>query len=75
VFNATPVPRDRYALGVSEPGRYAKILDSDDASFGGSGYNRQTLIEAGAPGVQGYPLSIQVDLPPLGAMIFAGPTE
>ncbi len=75
VFNATPVPRDRYAIGVSEPGRYRKILDSDAAAFGGSGYNGQTLVEAAAPGCQGYPLSLQVDLPPLGAMIFAGPIE
>jgi 1,4-alpha-glucan branching enzyme len=75
VFNATPVPRDRYAIGVSEPGRYRKILDSDDAAFGGSGYNGQTLVEAAAPGCQGCPLSLQVDLPPLGAMIFAGPVE
>jgi 1,4-alpha-glucan branching enzyme len=75
VFNATPVPRDRYAIGVGEPGRYAKILDSDDAAFGGSGYNGQTTVEAAAPGIQGYPLSLQLDLPPLGAMIFAGPIE
>jgi 1,4-alpha-glucan branching enzyme len=75
VFNATPVPRDRYAIGVSEPGRYRKILDSDAAAFGGSGYNGQTLLEAAAPGCEGYPLSLQVDLPPLGAMIFAGPIE
>jgi len=75
VFNATPVPRDRYAIGVSEPGRYEKILDSDDAAFGGSGYNGQVVVEAAAPGCQGYPLSLLVDLPPLGAIIFAGPIE
>jgi len=75
VFNATPVPRDRYGLGVSEPGRYRKILDSDATAFGGSGYNGQSVVEAAAPGCQGYPLSVQLDLPPLGAMIFAGPIE
>ncbi len=75
VFNATPVPRDRYSIGVGEPGRYRKILDSDDLLFGGSGYNSQSTVEAAAPGCQGYPLSLQLDLPPLGAMILAGPIE
>jgi len=75
VFNATPVPRDRYSIGVGEPGRYRKILDSDDVLFGGSGYNGQSIVEAAAPGCQGYPLSLQLDLPPLGAMILAGPIE
>jgi 1,4-alpha-glucan branching enzyme len=69
------VPRDRYAIGVNEPGRYRKILDSDDVLFGGSGYNGQSVVEAAAPGCQGYPLSLQLDLPPLGAMILAGPIE
>jgi 1,4-alpha-glucan branching enzyme len=75
VFNATPVPRDRYAIGVSEPGSYRKILDSDDPLFGGSGYNGQSVVEAAAPGWQGYPLAVHLDLPPLGAMILAGPIE
>ncbi len=73
VFNATPVPRDNYAIGVAEPGRYVKILDSDDTRFGGSGYNRQDSCVAEAPGSQGYPLALRLNLPPLGAMIFAGP--
>ncbi len=73
VFNATPVPRDHYAIGVGEPGRYRKILDSDDTRFGGSGYNRQVGVDAAEPGAQGYPMSLRLDLPPLGAMLFAGP--
>jgi len=73
VFNATPVPRDQYALGVSELGRYRKILDTDEGRFGGSGYNRQSMIEASAEGCQGFAHSLKVDLPPLGALFFAGP--
>ena len=33
VFNATPVPRDGYAIGVAEPGSYRKLFDSDDAEI------------------------------------------
>jgi 1,4-alpha-glucan branching enzyme len=73
VFNATPVPRDQYPLGVSSRGQYRKVLDTDDARFGGSGYNRQGAVEAGEEGCQGYPCSIRLDLPPLAAVFFSGP--
>ncbi len=73
VFNATPVPRNRYAVGVPGPGEYRKLLDSDAQRYGGSGYNAQTSLTAVAPGSQGYPFAVQLDLPPLGAVILAGP--
>jgi 1,4-alpha-glucan branching enzyme len=73
VFNATPVPRDGYRVGVAEPGEYRKSFDSDDGRFGGSGYNRQELITTSTEGVQGYEFSLRLDLPPLGAVFFIGP--
>jgi 1,4-alpha-glucan branching enzyme len=73
MFNATPVPRDQYAIGVSEPGEYRKIFDSDDVRFGGSGYNRQARVSTVPEGWQGYPHSLRFNLPPLAAMFFAGP--
>ena len=45
-FNCTPVPRDGYLIGVPEAGPYRKILDSDAARFGGSGYNQQERFVA-----------------------------
>jgi 1,4-alpha-glucan branching enzyme len=74
IFNATPVPRDGYRVGVVAPGRYRKIFDSDDVRFGGSGYNRQSELDALSDGAQGYPHSLQLNLPPLGAVFFVGPT-
>ena len=38
VFNATPVPRAGYRIGVDRPGEYRKILDTDARRFGGSDY-------------------------------------
>jgi 1,4-alpha-glucan branching enzyme len=73
VFNATPVPREGYRVGVSEPGRYAKLFDSDEARFGGSGYNRQLEVSAAHEDAQGYPFSLRLNLPPLGAVFFIGP--
>jgi len=73
VFNATPVPRDHYGIGVAEPGQYRKLLDSDDPRFGGSGYNRQSLVMASGGPWQGFEQSLRLDLPPLGAVVFTGP--
>jgi len=75
VFNATPVPRNGYRLGVPQPGEYRKLLDSDAIRYGGSGYNGQTSIDATAPGSQGYEFALQLDLPPLGALFLEGPRE
>jgi 1,4-alpha-glucan branching enzyme len=74
VFNATPVPRDGYGVGVAEQGSYQKIFDSDDVKFGGSGYNQQSWLSTAPEGAQGYPYSLRLNLPPLGAMFVIGPT-
>jgi 1,4-alpha-glucan branching enzyme len=73
VFNATPVPRDGYRIGVAQAGEHRKAFDSDAARFGGSGYNRQARVATSAEGFQGYEFSLRLDLPPLGALFFVGP--
>jgi 1,4-alpha-glucan branching enzyme len=73
VFNATPVPRDGYRIGVAESGGYRKVFDSDELRFGGSGYNRQARVATSAEGWQGCEFSLRLDLPPLGALFFVGP--
>ena len=70
IFNATPVPREDYWLGVPGPGRYHKILDSDDRRFGGSGYLGVTEVEAVAGSAHGRSFALRLSLPPLGAVIF-----
>ena len=73
VFNATPVPRDAYEVGVAQPGRYRKLFDSDAAAFGGSGYNRQSEVEASRASAVGHAEPLRLNLPPLGAVFFVGP--
>jgi 1,4-alpha-glucan branching enzyme len=75
VFNATPVPRDGYGVGVAAAGTYLKIFDSDAARFGGSGYNAQSELHTADHGAQGYPFSLRLNLPPLGALFFIGPAQ
>jgi hypothetical protein len=60
-------------LGVAEQGSYQKMFDSDDVKFGGSGYSQQSRLSAAPEGAQGYPYSLRLDLPPLGAMFLIGP--
>ena len=71
VFNCTPVPRDGYIFGAPHPGRYRKVLDSDDPAFGGSGYNAQTHTEAYAEPWREFPARIRLTLPPLGMVVWA----
>jgi len=73
VFNATPVPRDGYEISVEQLGPYRRLFDSDDTAFGGSGYNQQLEVEASSNSAFGRPQVIKLNLPPLGAMFFAGP--
>jgi 1,4-alpha-glucan branching enzyme len=68
-FNATPVPRDDYWLGVPEPGVYRKLLDTDAADYGGSGYAPVEHVMADAHPVHGYPFRLRLALPPLSAVL------
>jgi 1,4-alpha-glucan branching enzyme len=65
VFNATPVPRDDYWLGVPDAGRYEVVFDSDHPAFGGSGFAGASGYEAFAHTVHGYPYALRIRLPPL----------
>ena len=74
VCNLSPVPRPGYRLGVSSPGFYEEILNSDGAAYGGS--NAGNLGGVAAEGVshQGRPYSLSLTLPPL-ATIFLKPDQ
>jgi 1,4-alpha-glucan branching enzyme len=71
VFNATPVPRNDYRIGVELPGDYRLVLDTDDTRFGGSGYNTRTQWTADAERCHDFPHSLRLDLPPLSAVLLS----
>jgi len=73
VFNATPVPRENYLIGIERPGHYRKLFDSDDLAFGGSGFNGQSQLQTSSQEAGGQPQSLKLNLPPLAAMFFTGP--
>ena len=69
VFNMTPVPRSPYRIGVPSKGPYRVIINTDDSTFGGSGYplvERPTVDERP---LHGCDYSIEFSLPPLAALI------
>ena len=69
VLNLTPVPREDYRIGVPAAGTYAQIFSSDDASFGGSGITLPDTATTEDAAFHGYPQSLRLLLPPLGAVV------
>ena len=69
VLNLTPVPRENYRVGVPESGTYVKLLSTDDHEWGGSGYGWFESVQAEGSPFHGYPQSVTLTLPPLGAIV------
>jgi 1,4-alpha-glucan branching enzyme len=67
VANLTPVPRDRYRVGLPRGGRWVTVLDTDDKQFGGSGYGAGDRGGVDADDVEwhGQHHSVELDLAPL----------
>jgi 1,4-alpha-glucan branching enzyme len=69
VLNLTPVPREGYRIGVPSSGVYGMVFCSDDPAYGGSQFEMQSNIQAEPVPFHGYPHSLMLHLPPLGALI------
>lgn len=67
ICNFSPVFRDNYSLGVSEPGTYVEVFNSDRQEYGGGGRLNQPM-KAKEAECLGRPYTINVDVPPLGAV-------
>ncbi|MBL8481449.1 MAG: alpha amylase C-terminal domain-containing protein, partial [Rhodocyclaceae bacterium] len=70
VCNFTPVVRHGYRVGVPHGGYYREILNSDAALYGGSDVGNPPGLHAVALPMHERPYSLQLDLPPLGALWF-----
>ena len=70
VFNFTPVIREHYRVGVPHAGRYVELLNSDAREYGGSGVGNEGAVVSSPTPVDGQPHSIELCLPPLGALYF-----
>ncbi|TWT90598.1 1,4-alpha-glucan branching enzyme GlgB [Pseudobythopirellula maris] len=70
VFNFTPVPRAGYKIGVPEGCWFEEISNSDSSYFGGSDVGNGGGVQAKPVPAQGREYSIEITLPPLGAVVF-----
>lgn len=68
VFNFTPVPRKEYRLGVCENGEWQELLNTDSTWYGGSNQGNLGIVRSLPDSWQGRPCSIEITLPPLGAL-------
>jgi len=68
VFNFTPVPRHGYRVGAPNAGFWKEILNSDAAEYGGSGMGNLGGKETEETPCHGRPWSLDLTLPPLGAV-------
>ncbi len=69
VCNFTPVVRQGYRVGVTQPGRYVERLNSDSETYGGSNVGNFGGVQSQEISWHGRPHSIDVTLPPLGSVI------
>ncbi len=69
VANFTPVPREGYRIGVPFGERWVEVLNSDAEGYAGSNYGNLGEVASEAVASHGQPLSLGLNLPPLGVLI------
>jgi len=65
VANLSPVPRDRYRVGLPTGGSWIEALNTDSSYYGGGGIGNLGSVEAEEQGWHGQQYSAEVTLPPL----------
>jgi 1,4-alpha-glucan branching enzyme len=70
ILNLTPVPREKYRLGLPRAGWWREVLNSDAAIYGGSNQGNLGGVTAENTPSHGQPHSAELRLPPLGAIVF-----
>jgi 1,4-alpha-glucan branching enzyme len=68
VCNFTPVPRYNYRVGVPRSGYWREIFNSDSENYGGEDFGNLGGVTADEIPMHGRPCSINVIVPPLGAV-------
>jgi 1,4-alpha-glucan branching enzyme len=71
--NLTPIPRYHHRVGVPLPGLWRERLNSDASAYGGSGLGNMGGLHTQPYPMHGHAQSLELTLPPLGAVFFQGP--
>ena len=70
ILNLTPVPRQRYRVGLPRKGFWREILSSDSEIYGGSNAGNLGGVAAEEYQVNNQPYSAEFTLPPLSLVVF-----
>ena len=70
VANLSPVPKRAYRVGFPRTGTYLEVLNTDAASYGGSGIGNLGEVFAVPQAWDGQPASAELVLPPLAVLWF-----
>ena len=65
ICNLSPVPRERYRVGLPAAGRWRAVVNTDAAEYGGSGVGNLGGVEAEPVPWHEQPFSAELTLPPL----------
>lgn len=68
--NFTPSVHRHYRIGVSRPGRYRELLNSDAEFYGGSGVGNGGEVASEETPMHGRDCSLDLTVPPLGVLVF-----
>ncbi len=68
VCNFTPVPREKYVVGVPAEGYWRELLNSDSADYGGTNMGNGGGVHTEPVAAHGRPFSLKLTLPPLAAL-------
>lgn len=71
VANFTPIVREAYRVGVSSPGEWKEILNSDAEAYGGSGVGNSGGRVSDSIESHGLPHSLCLTIPPLGVLLLS----
>ncbi|MBN2495066.1 MAG: 1,4-alpha-glucan branching protein GlgB [Deltaproteobacteria bacterium] len=69
VLNLTPVVRQGYRIGAPRPSWYRELINSDAAVYGGSNVGNGGGVHTRTRPMHGHPFSLELTLPPIGALI------
>ncbi|MFH1092994.1 MAG: 1,4-alpha-glucan branching protein GlgB [Candidatus Omnitrophota bacterium] len=70
ICNFTPVPRNKYKIGIPLSGFWKEVLNSDAKEYGGSGQGNFGGLESAPLPSQGKDHSLSLTIPPLSVLFF-----
>jgi 1,4-alpha-glucan branching enzyme len=68
VANLSPVPREGYRVGLTAPGQWREVLNTDSEFYGGSGVGNMGGVTSEEHPWHDQPFSAEIALPPLGVI-------